>query len=321
MANPVDPSGVSAGLAAVAAAAEASRHLQASRSRRNARQGQRMAARAAEKKAALLLVDDASGAPQPAPAVVIVIPYRNRKPHKAVFLHHMPHILQGLDYRILFLHQADRRAFNRGAMKNLGFLYVRRIYPQDYRNITLVFRDIDFMPYKKGQFSYETRQGVVNHFFGYKESLGGIFAIKAGDFERTGGFPNYWTWGAEDNAFFLRAQRARLAVVYPQFVHGETGVGEMISLWHGWDRLISPKTGNNFRVGTRRNGHAYICAISLETASIGDRATMVHIRHFKVAQPHRDGVAGAAIANSRYHKYALFPAARKKRQQFGMAMT
>ncbi len=287
--------------------------LQASREARNQRQEQRMATRAAEK--------DGSAEEAAPPAVAIIIPYRNRRPHKAVFLHHMPHILKSLDYRIFFLHQADRRAFNRGAMKNLGFLLLKRMYPSTYRNITLVFHDIDFMPYKEGQFSYETRPGVINHFFGYKESLGGIFAIKAGDFERTGGFPNYWTWGAEDNALMVRARASRLAIVYPQFVHGETGVGEMVSLWHGWDRLISPKTGNNFRLGNKKNGHSYIYDISLAQEAVGERAVIAHVKHFKVAQPHRDGIAGAVVTNSRYHRYALFPAARKKRQQFGMAMT
>ena len=102
-------------------------------------------------------------------------------------------------YKILYIHQTDTRSFNRGAVKNIGFLTVKNMYPNDYQNITLVFNDIDIMPYSKNFFDYRTSPGTVKHFYGFTFTLGGIVSINAGDFERINGFPNFWAWGFEDN--------------------------------------------------------------------------------------------------------------------------
>ena len=86
---------------------------------------------------------------------IIIIPYRNRKEHKEVFINHMQYILEH-EIEILFIHQKDERPFNRGAIKNIGFLYVKNTYPAIYKDITLIFHDIDYMPYKKDIIPYDT---------------------------------------------------------------------------------------------------------------------------------------------------------------------
>ena len=121
------------------------------------------------------------------------------------------------DYKFIYSHQVDERDFNRGAMKNIGFLYAKSNYPDYYKNITFVFNDVDTMPYNKGFINYETTHGNVKHFYGYNYTLGGIVSITGADYEKTNGFPNYWAWGYEDNAFQNRVKLAGLHIDRSQF--------------------------------------------------------------------------------------------------------
>lgn len=116
-------------------------------------------------------------------------------------------------YQIYYIQQNHEKPFNRGAMKNIGFLMVKQKYPQHYKNITLVFNDLDTTPVNKTTIrNYSTRQGIIKHFYGYDFVLGGIVSITAGDFEYLNGFPNYYAWGFEDNELNDRAKRHRITI-------------------------------------------------------------------------------------------------------------
>ena len=119
--------------------------------------------------------------------------------------------------QIFYVHQQDTREFNRGAMKNIGFIMLKEKYPNDYKNITLVFNDIDVMPFTKNFLNYETTKGIVKHFYGFEYTLGGIVSINAEDFENIGGFPNFWAWGYEDNLLQKRVLDAKLTIDRGQF--------------------------------------------------------------------------------------------------------
>jgi hypothetical protein len=142
------------------------------------------------------------------PKLVFIVPYRNREAHYKLFSNTMTPMLNksGVPYKIFYIHQTDKRSFNRGAMKNIGFLVVKALYPAEYPNITLVFNDIDTMPAKHTVLNYETRRGVIKHFYGFDYTLGGIVSINAADFEMLNGFPNFWAWGFEDNMLQMRAK-------------------------------------------------------------------------------------------------------------------
>ena len=145
------------------------------------------------------------------PKIIFIVPYRNREEHLDFFKMHMKKIVEYFSsdyYSIYYIHQCDDRVFNRGAMKNIGFLMVKDKYPNDYHTITLVFNDIDSMPRYKNIINYETSPGVVKHFYGFTHTLGGIVSMNARDFEMINGFPNFWAWGYEDNMLQQRVTNA-----------------------------------------------------------------------------------------------------------------
>lgn len=134
------------------------------------------------------------------PKKIFIVPYRDRGPHKLFFTRYMKFVLEDeKDYEIYFIHQCDKRSFNRGAMKNIGFIEMKKKYPDHYKDITFIFNDIDTIPCDKGILPYNASKKVVEHYFGFDFALGGIFAIKGEDFENINGFPNNWGWGFEDN--------------------------------------------------------------------------------------------------------------------------
>jgi Txe/YoeB family toxin of Txe-Axe toxin-antitoxin module len=153
------------------------------------------------------------------------------------------------DYLIWFIHQFDNKNFNRGAMKNIGFLAIKNKYPNDYKNITIIFNDVDTIPFNK-IFSYETTQGNVKHYYGFDTSLGGIVVIKAEDFEKINGYPNYWSWSLEDACLQKRCQKAGLTIDRTQFY--PIGSPEILQLFDGISRIVSKKNTERFK---RDNGN------------------------------------------------------------------
>ena len=173
------------------------------------------------------------------PKRIFIVPYRNRIQHKFFFSKYMSYILEDKDdYEIFFSHQCDARTFNRGAVKNIGFIAAKNKYPNYYKDITFIFNDVDTIPFSK-IFDYETTHGTVKHYYGFKYALGGIVVMKGSDFEKTNGFPCFWGWGMEDNVLQKRCDRFGLKVDRSVFYN--IGSPEILQLFDGISRIISKK--------------------------------------------------------------------------------
>jgi hypothetical protein len=171
------------------------------------------------------------------PKRVFIVPYRNRIQHKFFFSKYMSFLLEdNKDYEIYFSHQCDARTFNRGAIKNIGFLAIKNKYPNHYKNITFIFNDVDTIPFYK-IFDYQTTHGVVKHYYGYKYALGGIVVMKGADFEKINGYPCYWGWGMEDNTLQKRCEMHNLVIDRSNFY--EIGKPQILQLFDGISRIIS----------------------------------------------------------------------------------
>lgn len=186
------------------------------------------------------------------PKVVFIVPYRNRIQQKFFFEQYMSFLLENRDdYEIYFSHQNDARPFNRGACKNIGFIAVKNKYPNHYRDINFVFNDVDTMPFNK-IFSYETQQGVVAHYYGFRNLLGGIVVLKGSDFELINGYPNYWSWGNEDNILQTRVLNAGLVINRSHFY--TIGSPQILQLFDGISRIINKRDFMRMKQDNGSNG-------------------------------------------------------------------
>ena len=165
----------------------------------------------------------------------IVVPYRDRAPQLALFLAHMQEYLprNGFgDGEVWVVEQAAGRPFNRGLVRNIGFLeaagacgagVVARASAGaasagaggaagvagtgseegvDY----VCFHDVDCLPAVDG-LDYSSPKEGIRHLYGHDHCLGGVMVATTKSFSASNGFPNnFFGWGREDAVLELRYQ-------------------------------------------------------------------------------------------------------------------
>ena len=214
------------------------------------------------------------------PKKIFIIPYRDRLQHKSIFVNQYKHLLENESYEMFFVHQLDTRPFNRGATKNIGFLYAKEKYPDNYKHITFIFNDIDTLPFDKTTCDFNTKMGTVKHYFGFKQTLGGIIAIKGYDFERINGFPNIWGWGYEDNALKKRWLKVNGKIDYSQFYPYKDR--SIVLLYHGEKKLYAQKeTWNAFWNDTGLDGIRTISMLKYSIQDEDDKIKMINVDKFE----------------------------------------
>ena len=206
------------------------------------------------------------------PKTIFVIPYRDRLQHKKSYCQHMKKYISNKCYKFLFIHQNNSKRFNRGAIKNIGFLVIKELYPLDYKNINIVFNDIDTFPKTNDSIDFETEKNKVIHLFGFDFTLGGIFIIKGCDFEKIGGFPNYWGWGCEDNLLNDRCLHNNIEID-----RSKINCHDIVQLKHGSTvRSVSIKEARNY--GLKQEYETFNDIKNLKYSITGN---MVHVHTFQ----------------------------------------
>jgi predicted glycosyltransferase involved in capsule biosynthesis len=165
----------------------------------------------------------------------IIVPYRNREQHLAVFLPYINSYLKhmNIDYKIYIIEQYELKPFNRAKLLNIGFLESDQTI--DY----FIFHDVDMLP-EDVDYSYENTPthlacsaSQFNYSLPYEGYFGGVTLFPRKIFQEINGFSNeYWGWGAEDDDIL---HRCKLSEIVPN----RKCTGKIHSLNH--DRII----GNN----------------------------------------------------------------------------
>ncbi|XP_071534141.1 uncharacterized protein [Panulirus ornatus] len=138
--------------------------------------------------------------------VAIIIPYRDRIQHLAVFLYHIHPILQRqqIDYAIYAVEQAGSGKFNRAMLLNVGALEALKQYQYD----CFIFHDVDLLPEDDRNLYTCPEQprhmsiaiDSMSYRLPYNDIFGGVSAMTVDQFRTVNGFSNkFWGWGGEDD--------------------------------------------------------------------------------------------------------------------------
>jgi hypothetical protein len=160
--------------------------------------------------------------------LAIIVPYRDRQQHLDQFVPHMrayfarDKLDKAIDYQVFVVEQERGLPFNRGALKNAGFLLAEA--QSDY----CCFHDIDYLPIWADYSFAEVPTPIV--WYGAEERpiapgrtnkvakhnlehfFGGALIVPNGIFRAVNGYSNdFWGWGYEDEDIRMRFAVADIA--------------------------------------------------------------------------------------------------------------
>jgi hypothetical protein len=171
-------------------------------------------------------VESAKDHKQGVPA--ILVPYRDNpaKERSSQLKAFVEHFSKGLwkEFPVYIIEQSeDDRAFNRGALLNIGARLAKK-------HSHMILHDVDLLP-DETMLSYYTM--VPDHpvhigtvwrtKYTSERFLGGILSLTWKDFEKVNGYPNqFWGWGGEDDVLRNRFIHAKIPIYRPTLTSGIT---------------------------------------------------------------------------------------------------
>ncbi|XP_033736202.1 beta-1,4-galactosyltransferase 2-like [Pecten maximus] len=178
---------------------------------------------------------------KPKSRIAIIIPFRDREIHLKIYLSNVIPKLrrQNADFTIYVVEQAPGSHFNRGMMRNVGFVEASKIADYD----CFIFNDVDSIFEDDRNIFRCGRDNSVRHLvtgvdvFDYKLKysilVGGIIAFTPAQFRKVNGYSNfYFDWGAEDDDIYYRTERENMVIERPE---KNSTIGFMSTLKHTRD--------------------------------------------------------------------------------------
>jgi len=162
--------------------------------------------------------------------LAIIVPYRDRAEHIEQFVQHIrgyfarDKIDKQIDCRVIVVEQSKGKAFNRGALKNVGFLFIES--ETDY----VCFHDVDYLPIWADYSWVERPTPILWHGAEYRPAhpgqgktgvikhnlelfFGGVLLVPNDQFRQVNGYANdYWGWGPDDSDLQNRFNSASIAL-------------------------------------------------------------------------------------------------------------
>lgn len=188
----------------------------------------------------------------PLQRVAIIVPFRKRKHHLAVFLHHMRYFLQlqaMFDYRIFVIEQFDEsHSFNRAKLFNIGFEQTAAQFD------CFIFHDVELIPIDLKNLYLCANQPrhlsyIIDGKIRYEHIFGGVIALTRKQVLAANGFSNrFWGWGGEDDEARNRHVSEGHSVV--RLIYD---LQTYIKLPHGKEKLnnVNPKRFALIKAGKR----------------------------------------------------------------------
>ena len=164
------------------------------------------------------------------PRLSIILPYRNRPQQLARFIPHIVAYFQrdkldkDIPWRLTIVEQVPGKPFNRGLIKNIGFLLTEADH--DY----FCFHDVDYLPIWADYSYCDSPARLI--WYGaeltpfdpavdgmmaadWNTCFGGVITFPKADFRRINGYSNsYWGWGYEDTELRIRTLAEGLKIVH-----------------------------------------------------------------------------------------------------------
>lgn len=205
-------------------------------------------------------------------SIAIIVPYRDRGAHLAVFRPHIREYLKGIDAHIFVVEQRGDAPFNRGKLCNIGFL-------ESPQYTHAVFHDVDMLPinadYSQATGASHIASAASQHEgrMPYREYFGGVTMFDRKSFEKINGFSNcYWGWGLEDDDLRERCKTIGVPIAFRPD-------GEFKSLshpkneWNPTDQSTTHFSQNSGSVSAINSDGLTSCSYSMVDSKAGSFTT------------------------------------------------